>query len=237
MTTDEYITAVMREIKLTKAAKARVREDLESDIATRLEHGMPMDEIVAEMGTPADVAQSIAENLPPDMAQKGSPLRFVYIICAVVPLFVVVWGAFSIVTEFNANPGYYNYSTAWQYIMHGIRSLGVYWNIRLAFNLLAHMAVCGMGYKLFKNKWSAGDIRLLYMAIACGIIWLLEHPLIFGFDFLRTGYVFMTVIEIIKGLLQPQCVLALITTIFLFTVYARGQLTNAAKKTDEKIGE
>ena len=70
-----YVNAIERELRLPLKAKARINGDIGTDIHARLEKGQSIDEIIAEMGTPQEVAAGFNEE---------SPWRWVFLIAAIL---------------------------------------------------------------------------------------------------------------------------------------------------------
>ena len=60
-----YVNAIERELRLPLKAKARINGDIGTDIHARLEKGQSIDEIIAEMGTPQEVAGSASSQRQP----------------------------------------------------------------------------------------------------------------------------------------------------------------------------
>ena len=65
-------------------AKARINGDIGTDIHARLEKGQSIDEIIAEMGTPQEVAAGFNEEMQDQLLPKGSPWRWVFLIAAIL---------------------------------------------------------------------------------------------------------------------------------------------------------
>lgn len=77
-----YVNAIERELRLPLKAKARINGDIGTDIHARLEKGQSIDEIIAEMGTPQEVAAGFNEEMQDQLLPKGSPWRWVFLIAA-----------------------------------------------------------------------------------------------------------------------------------------------------------
>ena len=77
-----YVNAIERELRLPLKAKARINGDIGTDIHARLEKGQSIDAIIAEMGTPQEVAAGFNEEMQDQLLPKGSPWRWVFLIAA-----------------------------------------------------------------------------------------------------------------------------------------------------------
>ncbi|MFQ9679580.1 MAG: hypothetical protein ACLRZH_05280 [Ruthenibacterium lactatiformans] len=67
-----YVNAIERAAPAPKA-KARINGDIGTDIHARLEKGQSIDAIIAEMGTPQEVAAGFNEEMQDRLFPKGSP--------------------------------------------------------------------------------------------------------------------------------------------------------------------
>ena len=76
--------AIERELRLPLKAKARINGDIGTDIHARLEKGQSIDAIIAEMGTPQEVAAGFNEEMQDQLLPKGSPWRWVFLIAAIL---------------------------------------------------------------------------------------------------------------------------------------------------------
>ena len=79
-----YVNAIERELRLPLKAKARINGDIGTDIHARLEKGQSIDAIIAEMGTPQEVAAGFIEEMQDQLLPKGSPWRWVFLIAAIL---------------------------------------------------------------------------------------------------------------------------------------------------------
>lgn len=79
-----YVNAIERELRLPLKAKARINGDIGTDIHARLEKGQSIDEIIAEMGTPQEVAAGFNEEMQDQLLPKGSPWRWAFLIAAIL---------------------------------------------------------------------------------------------------------------------------------------------------------
>lgn len=84
-----YLRQVMRHLTLSRAAKQRIRNDLATSIAGKLESGMTEDAILQELGQP----EAIAAELNAQMGQRvprRSPWRFVPLLLSIVSAVILL---------------------------------------------------------------------------------------------------------------------------------------------------
>lgn len=89
-----YLRAVERRLPLPKEYKTRVLRDLQSSIVARREAGQSDAEIIASLGSPAETAKELCEELPEHVYRK-SPWRFVFLALALGSAFALFSGGFS----------------------------------------------------------------------------------------------------------------------------------------------
>jgi len=86
----KYVNAVKRKLNLPSDVKKRVMTDFTSSIQSRKESGKTDEEICAELGTPADVAADLNEQMK-EFAYIKSPWRWVcfalIIVCSMTLLY------------------------------------------------------------------------------------------------------------------------------------------------------
>ncbi len=82
-----YVNAVERRLRLPRKIRARVMSDFATSICARREQGQTDDEIMAALGTPAQVAAELNEQMK-DYTYRKSPWRFACLALAVLSL---VW--------------------------------------------------------------------------------------------------------------------------------------------------
>ncbi len=63
MTLNQYLEEIMRRLALPKATKKRIRQDLEQDIQSAIEHGETLEQAIQRIGRPEDVARDFNESL------------------------------------------------------------------------------------------------------------------------------------------------------------------------------
>lgn len=78
-----YVNAIEWHLKVPLEMKARINSDIGTEIHLRLEAGKTIDEVMAEMGTPKEVAQRFNTELKEQTLRKH-PLRFLFLTLAVL---------------------------------------------------------------------------------------------------------------------------------------------------------
>lgn len=95
MTREEYIRAILRKTTFDGKTKKRLEADLAGSIDSRLEAGMDMAAVMAEMGSPEAVSQSLAQSMPGEVAVPKSRWRWVFlafsILMVAAMLFSLIW--------------------------------------------------------------------------------------------------------------------------------------------------
>ena len=71
----KYVNAIEWHLKVPLEIKARINSDIGTEIHLRLEAGKTIDEVMAEMGTPKEVAQRF--NI--EQTLRKHPLRFLFL--------------------------------------------------------------------------------------------------------------------------------------------------------------
>lgn len=79
----KYMNAVKRKLNLPRDVKQRVMADLETSVRSRAEAGQTEEQIRAELGTPAEVAAELNEQMK-EFAYAKSAWRWVCLALAVV---------------------------------------------------------------------------------------------------------------------------------------------------------
>ena len=83
MNKETYIKQILRHIKVSEKTKERIRLDILSDVENLEEQGLSMEEIMAQMGTPEEVAREFGQNSSePLHHRKRRGLRVFAILCA-----------------------------------------------------------------------------------------------------------------------------------------------------------
>ena len=64
MTTDDYVRAVLSHMPASMPRREQIGTELRSHIVERLEHGVPLDEVLRQLGDPAVLADSFLAEVP-----------------------------------------------------------------------------------------------------------------------------------------------------------------------------
>lgn len=86
-----YVNAIEWHLKVPLEMKARINSDIGTEIHLRLEAGKTIDEVIAEMGTPKEVAQRFNTELKEQTLRKH-PLRFLFLTLSVLVVIGTVAG-------------------------------------------------------------------------------------------------------------------------------------------------
>lgn len=211
-----YINEIMRHIKLRSDTKKRIKDDLESDIETRLEQGDNLEMIIADMGTPKEVANQLCAELPIDKYPMHKIIRWVFIIFALVPLVIMLYAfwqlRFTLPSDIKVPA----------YILHKFAvtpRLFIY-----ILNLALHWISCACGFMSFSGRWNSGDKRFLWIGIVAAVMWIIQSPVVLGVNILFIPYPYDPFwIKVVKGLLQPQCLMSLAVCILSLWVYFKNK--------------
>lgn len=79
MTKEEYVKRVVKKLKCSGSKREEIKKQLDSDIASELENGEGMENIISRMGTPESLAQEFNENFPEEerkAAKKKKTVRW-----------------------------------------------------------------------------------------------------------------------------------------------------------------
>ncbi|WMJ24205.1 hypothetical protein RBG61_05940 [Paludicola sp. MB14-C6] len=82
-TVNKYSNDIKKNLKVSLKMKTRIMNDLNADINARREAGETIDEIIADMGTPQEVANGFNSELA-DCESKGSTWRYVFLGLAIL---------------------------------------------------------------------------------------------------------------------------------------------------------
>jgi hypothetical protein len=94
MNKEVYVRRMVKRLRCSSTKKKEIKKQLETDIAIRLEQGEVLEEIMAEMGSPAEFAEGFRENMSDADWRKyrwervGSILLAVCITIALVTAFL-----------------------------------------------------------------------------------------------------------------------------------------------------
>lgn len=86
----KYMKLVERKLNLPKDVKRRVMADLETSVQSRMEAGQTEEQIMAELGAPAEVAAELNEQMK-EFAYTKSPWRWACLALAVVSGLTVLY--------------------------------------------------------------------------------------------------------------------------------------------------
>ena len=74
MTTDEYVQAVLNHMPASMPRREQIGTELRSHIVERLEHGVPLEEVLRQLGDPAALADSYLAEVPLVLPPHGRRL-------------------------------------------------------------------------------------------------------------------------------------------------------------------
>lgn len=86
----KYMKDVKRKLNLPKDVKNRVMADLETSVRSRLEAGQTQEQIMAELGTPAEVAAELNGQMK-EFSYEKSPWRWACLALAAVSALTLVF--------------------------------------------------------------------------------------------------------------------------------------------------
>jgi uncharacterized RDD family membrane protein YckC len=87
MTTDQYVQAVLSHMPASTPRREQIGTELRSHIVERLEHGVPLDEVLRQLGDPAALADSYLAEVPLTLPPHGRR-----IVAKVVDTLVILFG-------------------------------------------------------------------------------------------------------------------------------------------------
>ena len=82
----KYIKAIKRRLNMPKELRNRVINDLESDIASRLEAGQTKEQIITEFGSPKQAAAELNQQMEA-FTYKKNPWRWAFFILLLLSIF------------------------------------------------------------------------------------------------------------------------------------------------------
>lgn len=88
-----YVNAIEQHLKFPMKMKARINSDIGTEIHMRLETGKTIDEVMAEMGKPKEVAERFNMELQEQTLRKH-PLRFLFLALCILFVIGTVGGYF-----------------------------------------------------------------------------------------------------------------------------------------------
>ena len=93
MTKENYVRAVVRKLRLPRRVKKRVKNDLLSDFAARMEAGETEGQVIADMGTPEKAAAAFNESFAGELIPRRTPAEWALLAAAILCGVSVVWSA------------------------------------------------------------------------------------------------------------------------------------------------
>src|SRR5262245_365580 len=87
MTTEEYVQAVLSHMPASMPRREQIGTELRSHIVERLEHGVPLEEILRQLGDPAVLADSYLAEVPLTLPPHGRRIA-----AKVVDTVIIVFG-------------------------------------------------------------------------------------------------------------------------------------------------
>lgn len=81
---NRYARGIERRLRVDRATRRRIMNDLNGDLQSRAENGQTLEEICAELGTPAEVAAEFNEVFAEQNGPYKSPWRWAFLALAVL---------------------------------------------------------------------------------------------------------------------------------------------------------
>lgn len=205
------MTAIMKKIKLSRATKRCIYDNLSSGISARLAVGESIDGIQEDMGSPGAAAREIIDNMLPPYSRKLSYLRVIYIVLFIAPFLVCALELLHIYG--TPNPG--GFGTPAIFIGELIRgSADVI--IKLALNLVVYLVICCAGYVLLRYQQELRVRTLVFFLSLCVFALVVQQLLVFGIDTVSLAFGNAVQLEsnlgtFLWGMVQPQSILSFVT--------------------------
>lgn len=92
MTKEEYVKRVAKKLKCSGSKREEIKKQLDSDIASELENGEGMENIISRMGTPESLAQEFNENFPEE-ERKAAKKKKNGTVVGIVAVIIIVLAA------------------------------------------------------------------------------------------------------------------------------------------------
>lgn len=97
--------------------------------------------------------------------------------------------------------------------------------LRWGANYALYLIICGFGYLLFSRGWRSRDAKLAAMVLLGILIWVLQQPGVYGVEVFSElwglNLSFRRTAPWLLGVLQPQCVLSLLTVGCILSAYGK----------------
>lgn len=100
---ERYLRSVSRHLRLSKDMKKRVESDLRTDIQLRLESGQDIEEILEDLGSPAEAAGYFNEEMADAKITQHRSISWVFLVAAGVALILL---AVKFVYRWNLETGF-----------------------------------------------------------------------------------------------------------------------------------
>ena len=84
MNAKKYVNAIVRKIKCNGKKKNEIKKQLLMDIDMRMNQGEPLEEIISQMGTVKEIADSFNENISPEEQKQYSRNKVMKIVISVI---------------------------------------------------------------------------------------------------------------------------------------------------------
>jgi uncharacterized RDD family membrane protein YckC len=120
MTTEEYVQAVLDHMPLSTPRREQIGTELRSHIVERLEHGVPLDEILRQLGDPAALANSYLAEVPLALPPHGRR-----IVAKIVDFVVVIAGMALLAMTLVGSMAMIDKDLIWLGIIEGILLGGI----------------------------------------------------------------------------------------------------------------
>ena len=97
MTTENYVNAIVKQLKCSRRKRKEIKQQLLSDIAAAIENGETAAAIMARMGSAKEAAAEFNQNLSPteqkhfSRSRKIKAVSSIIIVLALLLLFLVYW--------------------------------------------------------------------------------------------------------------------------------------------------
>ena len=115
MTTEQYVQAVLSHMPASMPRREQIGTELRSHIVERLEHGVPLDEVLRQLGDPAVLADSYLAEVPLALPHHGRR-----ILAKIVDTIVVILGMAAIAASAAGSAALINDEWIWLGLVQGI---------------------------------------------------------------------------------------------------------------------
>jgi uncharacterized RDD family membrane protein YckC len=115
MTTDQYVQAVLSHMPASMPRREQIGTELRSHIVERLERGMPLEDVLRQLGDPAVLADSYLAEVPLVLPHHGRR-----ILAKIVDTVIVILGMVAIAAAAAGSAALVNDEWIWLGIVQGI---------------------------------------------------------------------------------------------------------------------